>query len=730
MSKYITTRFALFVAIAITLTSMPAMAFSEEKTIPAAYPANITSETAMSVFSQYPSVRNQGSFSTGWAQAITGAAEFDLIKTCGKTNVDLSEMYLASGIYKNLDTPTLPKSDVISKITYTGSDKDMLKAGGNLWYAGQFLMKGYGFINENEMPNITTPTSSAFNSSGNIRQNISYLHKKDVAHLKNMMEYDMSDENGVREVKEAIMEHGSVAAVYHRNATFYNPLHNSYCAKGDVLSNHTALIVGWDDNYSSENFLTTTTGNGAWLIRDSFGGGNDFNGYFWLSYHDPGLSPYVFVFDAGDITYDNNYFYDAQFHSSTYFVNNFKTANVYTAQKNETLTEVSLEIAEPTGYSIAVYTDPSDADPESGTLKIAVTGEFRYPGMYTVPIKEVPLKKGQKFSIVVALENRSVIFEQPTANWPNATAYGGIKTGQSFIYSDNEWNDFTTWGYNGNFIISAHTVNRNDPEEPVITDPVAPSPSLEPDYNSESETEETEDPKTPAPTSPEASTPSEGETESLEENKKDEEKTVPAKGNEENKNEDKETAVIEEPAKDDYTEEKKKEEKASTFSAQNSEGATLTVFYDVESDTYLTSDGQQVLVFGSTPRYCYTGDKITPGKDSYVMWGDILYKDEKDYKIRFKKNKKTGLASASLTWKKGSRPYLLGGRKSTLNFTIKKRHLDESNVQYSASSKTITATFEDKTVALKKKDYSVSRLGNNIYIKFKGNYSGKLFIAD
>ena len=44
--------------------------------------------------------------------------------------------------------------------------------------------------------------------------------------------------------------------------------------------------MGWDDSYPASNFATTPPGNGALLVRNSWGTSWGQGGYFWLSYYD------------------------------------------------------------------------------------------------------------------------------------------------------------------------------------------------------------------------------------------------------------------------------------------------------------------------------------------------------------------------------------------------------------------------------------------------------------
>jgi C1A family cysteine protease len=44
--------------------------------------------------------------------------------------------------------------------------------------------------------------------------------------------------------------------------------------------------VGWDDNYDRNNFLITAPGDGAFIVRNSYGTEVADAGYFYISYYD------------------------------------------------------------------------------------------------------------------------------------------------------------------------------------------------------------------------------------------------------------------------------------------------------------------------------------------------------------------------------------------------------------------------------------------------------------
>jgi C1A family cysteine protease len=114
-------------------------------------------------------------------------------------------------------------------------------------------------------------------------------HVQDVIYLPARTSPDNNDD-----IKYAVYNWGGVYITlyvdgFNPGDPYWNDAENAYCYRGSsVGANHGVLIVGWDDEYPAANFAAShrPPGDGAFLVKNSWGKSFGDNGYFWLSYYD------------------------------------------------------------------------------------------------------------------------------------------------------------------------------------------------------------------------------------------------------------------------------------------------------------------------------------------------------------------------------------------------------------------------------------------------------------
>ena len=432
----------------------------------------------------FPDVRNQNPYGTCWAFAALGLSEFDLIKRgLANKSIDLSELQLAYFVYNSALDPLGGTEGDQSKYYNGSTSYSYLNRGGTYEYAVRRLSQWSGAVNESDVPYNTTTINNVLENG----LSDEYAYSKDVAHLENA--YVMSLKNNPDDVKRAIMSNGAVGIQYYHSDnyllwdsekqlwTYYDP--------NTTGGGHNVMIVGWDDNFSKDNFVRDKpTNNGAWLIRNSWGFQQS---YFWMSYENKSLLDAAWAFDMNTANnYDNNYQLDGGIDS--YNVSNticqYKTySNVFSVENkdgvaSESLKAVSLSFTHVANvnYKVEIYTDLKNSNPYSGTKQAEATteGTTTYAGLYTVPLsKTIELKPGSSFAVVVTTDKYALDYEQGV-NWEsNGTkvwdAPVSLNSGKSFYGNSNY-----QWGwYWGNFCVKAFTTNnykqKKDISNAVIT---------------------------------------------------------------------------------------------------------------------------------------------------------------------------------------------------------------------------------------------------------------------
>ena len=438
-----------------------------EITKAAAYPS--TYKTA-----NLPDVRDQGSYGVCWAFSTISLIETNLIKKdLVSSDIDLSELHLVNYTYNCVNDPLGGLEGDINK--FDTSHGSVMQYGGNVEMAANSLLDWEGAVNEDVVPYTTEYVRQVENN----QLDDSLAYGKDVAHVQNFYRVNTTSKE---DIKKAVMDYGAVSISYWSDQSsnwstqYYNSLTAAYYCPEGHTTNHAVNIVGWDDDYSSDNFATKPEGNGAWIVRNSWGSEYGKDGYFYLSYYDKSIYSVGYTLEAElSDNYNNNYQYDgAMLYGYMGYAGSNKYSNIFEAKANlggsENIKAVSFMTGSSTNlnYTVSVYTNLSDdANPESGTLAAQKSGVTTYDGMYTVVLdSSVNINEGKKFSVVVEVNSNSgktsyLAYERSMQSgeagyWCTAS----VKANQSFINSPyNGWNDFSNKSYGGNFIIKAFTDN-------------------------------------------------------------------------------------------------------------------------------------------------------------------------------------------------------------------------------------------------------------------------------
>lgn len=428
--------------------------------VPSSYPADLNA-----YYNEFPDNRNQNPYGICWAFSSLGLAEYDLIMDeVADKNIDLSELQLAYFTYNFVIDPLGGTEGDTAKYYNENAPYSYLNYGGNYLMASRRLGQWIGAADESDVP-YRLASSTITNGLDS-----KYAYNYDKAHLENT--YLVNIKKNATDVKNQIMEHGAAGIMYYHddNSLYWNSSNQCYTYYDTAATGggHAVMVVGWDDNFSKDNFGNETkpSGDGAWFIRNSWG---YYCSYFWMSYETTSLSDTAWVFDvSNDDGYDNNYQYDGGL--SVYPTGYTTTSNVFTVPQKEGVTSeilkavsLSCTSAADVGYKIQVYTDLKDKkNPESGTLQENATteGATEYAGTYTIPLENpVELKPGSSYAVVVKLDTQALDYEQAIT-----IASGDTKIWDCAISLGNEKSFYKTGGryypfYWGNYCIKAFTSN-------------------------------------------------------------------------------------------------------------------------------------------------------------------------------------------------------------------------------------------------------------------------------
>ena len=229
--------------------------------------ANLSKFSLKDIIPENVVVRNQGGENSCWAFTTLACLETNLAlknKRAGKeTKVyDFSEQYMVSSSFYNNYLNGLTNNRGLNFKPYEGGNFET-RAIGN-------ITNGYGVVNEEDYPYLNTEAPVDLNGLKN---------KKIVADVLDTITFSNPKNNDerislVKKIKEHIVENGGVYTAIKApdigNFKF-NPFNGALYHNNEEYPNHAVTIIGWDDNYSKDNFVSKPERDGAWIVKNSYG---------------------------------------------------------------------------------------------------------------------------------------------------------------------------------------------------------------------------------------------------------------------------------------------------------------------------------------------------------------------------------------------------------------------------------------------------------------------------
>ncbi|WP_323736106.1 C1 family peptidase [Methanosphaera sp. ISO3-F5] len=354
-------------------------------------------------------VKSQGSSGSCWAFSSLASLESVLLKKTGVT-YDLSENNM---------------KNVLKKYSVIGDSQSNPNSGFNDLEPIGYLVGWYGPVTESDDSYLATSYVSPVIGSN--------IHVQDVYIIPNRK--TVTDN---QLIKQALYQFGAVSTGVRKPTTT-----NSYTTGQEI--DHSVTIVGWDDNYSRTNFSPNPPGDGAFIIKNSWGESTGNKGYHYISYYDESLGSlgitsqisemfnYVPLLENKD-NYTNLYQYDIAVNTldESSLTDYLAYRNVYNTTRDENIAAFGSYFLQESNYIVEFKANNKVIYTQSGRVTI--------PGYRTIRLNRyLSLPKNQEFTVTLTITGKD---EVPVPVEYSDLYYSSIHSGTSFLSFDGkQWED-------------------------------------------------------------------------------------------------------------------------------------------------------------------------------------------------------------------------------------------------------------------------------------------------
>lgn len=412
-------------------------------------------------------VKNQEMMECCWAVAVLNSMELNEQVTKNK-KIDYSE--------RHMDYAT--SEDFYDGVNLSAF-KRSVKTGGSTFIGLAYLTNGQGAVLEEQMP---FKNDSSKISLKEIEINpITYVTEynnipgiyKLYSYQGNPIYYDSEggsySEEEVKAIRDNIKKHiinygGIVSYTAASQYDYYSSpdIISSkayYCNDTNVNFDHAVTIVGWDDNYSKENFTgkSKPTNDGAYIVLNSYSEDVFEKGYIYISYDDVWIETALYgITEISEIDYDHLYQYDnygGGLPITLYdYQNNIPStifySNIYSKESNE-IEELNAVSVNSNKYcNFEIYVNPNGTDLNVDNLIKVTTTETLAPGYHKIEFDKIQLT-GTEFAIIIketAIDGNATLMIEPHIDG-TFYEYVNATIGNSKISIDGEyWQNLSDLG--------------------------------------------------------------------------------------------------------------------------------------------------------------------------------------------------------------------------------------------------------------------------------------------